>query len=314
MHGTSHASAVFATDLPLKGRRQGKVRDVYQLPQAAGSPPRLLVVATDRISAFDVVMPTPIPGKGQLLTSMSVAWFSRIRSRKLVADHLLSTSVADIPGLSPEDQLALEGRSMVCRAARVVPIECVARGYLAGSGWVEYQQHGTVCGVRLPSGLRQCQQLPEPIFTPATKAETGHDENISFDQACAAVGGPLVEQLRALTLAIYRMAAEFAQGRGIILADTKFEFGHALDAAGQPTSELLLVDEVLTPDSSRYWPAQGYAPGKDQPSFDKQFLRNWLLEQVAAGAWRKEPPGPALPPQIVEATLEKYREAQRLLA
>lgn len=314
MQGTSHANAVFATELPLNGRRQGKVRDVYQLPQAAGQPPRLLVVATDRISAFDVVMPTPIPGKGRLLTAMSVAWFNRIRARKLVADHLLSTSVADIPGLSTADQQALEGRSMVCRAARVVPIECVARGYLAGSGWVEYQQHGTVCGVRLPAGLRQCQQLPEPIFTPATKAETGHDENISFDQACAAVGGPLMEKLRALTLAIYRMAAEFAQSRGIILADTKFEFGHALDAAGQPTNELLLVDEVLTPDSSRYWPAAGYAPGKDQPSFDKQFLRNWLLEQVAAGTWRKEPPGPQLPPQIVDATLDKYREAQRLLA
>jgi phosphoribosylaminoimidazole-succinocarboxamide synthase len=307
-------SAVFETTLSLPGRRRGKVRDVYALPADATGAPRILVVATDRISAFDVVMPTPIPGKGRLLTDMSLAWFRRIRAEGIVPDHLLGTDVTALPGLSTDERARLAGRSMVCRAARVVPIECVARGYLAGSGWAEYRARGEVCGIRLPSGLRQCEALPEPIFTPATKAEVGHDENISFDGAAARVGGELMERLRALTLALYRLAHRTALARGVILADTKFEFGHALDADGRPTGALMVVDEVLTPDSSRYWPAEGYEPGRDQPSFDKQFLRDWLNREVAAGRWNKESPGPALPPEVVRATLERYREAARLLA
>lgn len=305
--------AVFETHLPLAGRRRGKVRELYELPAVSGQFPRILMVASDRISAFDVVMPTPIPGKGKLLTEISLAWFSRIRAAGIVPDHVVGTDVAHIEGLSPHERHILAGRSMICRAARVVPIECVARGSLAGSGWVEYQAHGTVCGVALPAGLRQCDELPQPIFTPATKAQTGHDENISFDAACAAVGGELMEDLRARTLAIYRLAAAAARERGVILADTKFEFGHALAADGAVTGELLLVDEVLTPDSSRYWPAAEYAPGRDQPSFDKQFLRNWLLAEVAAGRWNKEAPGPALPPDVVAATIARYRDAARLL-
>lgn len=311
---TTLADAVFETHLPLPGRRQGKVRDVYEIPRAPGEAPRLLVVATDRVSAFDVVMPTPIPGKGRLLTEISLGWFRTLRAHALVPDHLLGTDPAMVPGLDEPARSMLAGRSMICRAAQVVPIECVARGYLAGSGWQEYRERGTVCGIPLPSGLRQCEQLPEPIFTPATKAQSGHDENVSFDQACAAVGGPVMERLRALTLAIYRVAAARARERGLLLADTKFEFGFALDAAGRPTAELLIVDEVLTPDSSRYWPLEGYAPGRDQPSFDKQFLRNWLLELVAAGRWHKSPPGPELPAEIVARTREKYEEAARLLA
>lgn len=312
-HGDG-SGAVFETHLPLPGRRQGKVRDLYQLPGTPGSEPRVLIVASDRISAFDVVMPTPIPGKGRLLTEISLGWFARIRQAGLVRDHLVGTDLAEVDALSGADRALLAGRSMVCRAARVVPIECVARGYLAGSGWAEYRERGEVCGVRLPSGLRQCERLPEPIFTPATKAESGHDENISFEQACRDVGSPLMHRLRDLTLGIYRLAAEAAWERGVILADTKFEFGFALDAQGHATDELLLVDEVLTPDSSRYWPREGYEPGHDQPSFDKQFLRNWLLAEVSAGRWRKEPPGPALPPEIVSATLSRYQEAARTLA
>ncbi|MFO0962857.1 MAG: phosphoribosylaminoimidazolesuccinocarboxamide synthase [Phycisphaerales bacterium] len=311
---TTLADAVFETHLPLPGRRQGKVRDVYEIPRAAGEAPRLLVVATDRVSAFDVVMPTPIPGKGRLLTEISLGWFRTLRAHALVPDHLLGTDPAMVPGLDEPARSMLAGRSMICRAAQVVPIECVARGYLAGSGWQEYRERGTVCGIPLPAGLRQCEQLPEPIFTPATKAQSGHDENVSFDQACAAVGGPVMERLRSLTLAIYRVAAARARERGLILADTKFEFGFALDPAGRPSAELLIVDEVLTPDSSRYWPLAGYAPGRDQPSFDKQFLRNWLLELVAAGRWHKSPPGPELPAEIVARTREKYEDAARLLA
>ena len=306
--------AVFETDLPLAGRRRGKVRDVYALPSPAGDAPRILVVASDRVSAFDVVMPTPIPGKGRLLTQVSVGWFRFLRTLGLVADHMLGTDVDAVPGLDAAQRGALAGRSMTCRAARVVQVECVARGYLAGSGWQEYQAAGTACGIPLPAGLRQCDRLPEPIFTPATKAAEGHDENISFERMCDAVGGDLARRLRDLTLAIYRAAAERAAERGLILADTKFEFGFALDAGGEPTGELMLVDEVLTPDSSRYWPREGYAPGRDQPSFDKQYLRNWLLAEVAAGRWRKEPPGPELPAEVVAQTRSRYEEAARLLA
>ena len=304
--------AVFRTDLSLPGRRQGKVRDVYRTGDAPQSP--LLIVATDRISAFDVVMPTPVPGKGALLTAMSLGWFAFLRAKRIVGDHVIGTDLAGVAGLAPEERAMLAGRSMLCRAAKVVPIECVARGYLAGSGWGEYQASGTVCGIPLPPGLRQCDRLPEPIFTPATKAEEGHDENISFERACELVGRPLMERLRALTLAIYSAAAEHARARGVILADTKFEFGFALGPDGSPTDELILVDEVLTPDSSRYWPADDYAPGRDQQSYDKQFLRNHLLGLVAERRWNKEAPGPELPDEVVSSTLARYEEALARLA
>ena len=303
----NHARTVFSTRLPLPGRRQGKVRDLYDLPPDAEGP-RVLVVASDRISAFDVVMPTGIPGKGRMLTAMSAAWFGLLRSHAIVRDHVLSLDLPEL-GIPDAVRAHLEGRVMVCRAAQVVPIECVARGYLAGSGWVEYREHGTVCGVPLPAGLRECERLPQPIFTPATKAEKGHDENISFDRACEIVGGPLMERLRELTLRIYGVAAAHAAERGLLLADTKFEFGHARGRDGVTTGELMLIDEVLTPDSSRYWPAEGYAPGRDQPSFDKQFLRNHLLELVSKGMWSKEPPGPLLPARVVEGTRARYLEA-----
>jgi phosphoribosylaminoimidazole-succinocarboxamide synthase len=313
--------AVFRTALPLPDRREGKVRDLYRIPGAAsqGSPSsggtdRLLVVASDRVSAFDVVLPTPMPGKGRLLTAISLGWFQFLRRIALVGDHLLSTNVADVPGLADADRTMLEGRIMICRRAKVVPIECVARGYLAGSGWAEYQRTGTVCGIALPKGLRQCERLPAPIFTPATKADEGHDENISFEQAGELVGAALMDRLRSLTLDIYAAAADHAWQRGVILADTKFEFGFALDAQGRTTDELLLVDEVLTPDSSRYWPREQYQPGRDQPSFDKQFLRNYLLELVAQGRWNKTPPGPPIPEEIVRSTMARYEEARVRLA
>jgi phosphoribosylaminoimidazole-succinocarboxamide synthase len=288
------------------------VRDVYRSSADPAAP--LLIVATDRLSAFDVVMPTPVAGKGCLLTTMSLGWFAFLRSRGIVGDHVLGTDLSAVAGLTDADRRTLAGRSMLCRAARVVPIECVARGYLAGSGWNEYREHGTVCGIPLPKGLVQCSRLPQPIFTPATKAEQGHDENISFERACELVGAPLMTRLRDLTLAIYSAAAEYALERGVILADTKFEFGFALGADGKPTDELILVDEVLTPDSSRYWPANDYAPGRDQQSYDKQFVRNYLLKLVAEKQWNKEPPGPPLPADIVEATVRRYEEALAKLA
>jgi phosphoribosylaminoimidazole-succinocarboxamide synthase len=308
----TNASPVFRTALPLPGRREGKVRDVYRTADDPAAP--LLIVATDRLSAFDVVMPTPIAGKGRLLTSMSLGWFEFLRSRAIVADHVLGTDLSAVAGITDADRRTLAGRSMLCRAARVVPIECVARGYLAGSGWNEYRASGTVCGIPLPRGLQQCSRLPEPIFTPATKAEQGHDENISFERACELVGAPLMKRLRDLTLRIYSAAAEYALEHGVILADTKFEFGFALGADGAPTDELILVDEVLTPDSSRYWPADDYEPGRDQQSFDKQFVRNHLLQLVSAGKWNKEAPGPALPADVVDATLARYEEALAKLA
>ena len=280
----------------------------------AGGPDRILVIATDRISAFDVIMPTPIPGKGILLTEVSLAWFDFVRNLGLINDHLISTDPADVPGISEEDRRMIKGRMMLCRAAEVVPIECVARGYLAGSGVVEYERSGSVCGVELPDGLVRSSRLPETIFTPATKAVEGHDENISFAQAAEVVGKPLMEQLRDLTIRIYDAAAEHARGHGVILADTKFEFGHALDEEGRPTDELLLIDEVLTPDSSRYWPQEAYEPGREQDSFDKQFVRTHLLELVDQGKWNREPPGPALPADIVTRTIERYREAASRLA
>lgn len=308
------APALLNSDLSLPGLRRGKVRDVYTLPPDADGD-RLLIIATDRISAFDVVMPTPIEGKGRLLTQLSTFWLRFIERLGICRTHLLSTDVSAVPasafktgGTTPEQ---LEGRITIARAARVVPIECVARGYLEGSGWKEYQAGGAVCGVRLPAGLSQCARLPEPIFTPATKEEMGrHDENIDFERACARTDRALMESLRSLTLTIYRAAAEHALSRGIIIADTKFEFGLV---PGNP--EPLLIDEALTPDSSRFWPLDRYQPGQAQASFDKQYLREYLERLVKEGAWNKQTPGPALPSEIIAATVAKYREAaERLTA
>lgn len=301
------------TDLPLAGRRQGKVRDLYNLPpQGPGRPQRVLIIATDRISAFDVVMPTPIPGKGRILTHISTCWFEMIERAGLAQTHTLSTDVRDIPGLTDAQREPLTGRVVVAQRCRVVPVECVVRGYLAGSGWVEYQAGGAVCGVPLPTGLRNGDRLPEPIFTPATKAEQGaHDENIDFDKACDIAGADTMTRLRDTSIAIYKMAHEHARSRGVILADTKFEFGFSNEEPGNP--RLLLVDEALTPDSSRFWPADSWAPGREQDSFDKQFVRNYLLGLVRDGQWDKTAPGPALPDEIVERTLERYRTAARLL-
>ena len=286
--------AVMTTNLPFPVRR-GKVRDVYDLGD------QILIVATDRISAFDCIMPNGIPGKGKILTALSLFWFETLLRPQ--DHHLIASDVAAYPEpLRPfADQLA--GRSMLVKKTRVVPIECVARGYLAGSGWKEYQQSQTVCGVKLPPGLRQCDKLPEPIFTPATKEESGHDINIAYDEAARRVGEEIASTLRQRTLSLYRQAADYAATRGVIIADTKFEFGSL------PDGRLILIDEVLTPDSSRFWPADQYQPGRDQPSYDKQFVRNWLESQP----WDKTPPAPRLPEDVVEGTRRRYAEAYERL-
>lgn len=311
------ATAPSSPVLPLPLVRRGKVRDVYELPpQKAGELPRLLLVASDRISAFDVVMPTPIDGKGRVLTAMSAAWFGFIAQRRLAETHLLSTDVRDIPtsliAASDPVRTWLDGRITIARMCKVVPIECVARGYLEGSGWKEYQATGSVCGVKLPPGLKQCDRLPEPIFTPATKEASGHDQNITFEQACELVGLETMGVLRDLTLSIYSAASTHARARGIIIADTKFEFGVPTDDAsklGRVWTQPLLIDEALTPDSSRFWPVESYQPGRAQQSYDKQFLREYLEGLVASGRWDKSPPGPDLPLEVVQGTLGRYREA-----
>lgn len=301
------------THLTLPGRRSGKVRDLYELPSSGGIA-RLLIVATDRLSAFDVVLPTPIPGKGAILTALSTRWFGFIEERGLAKTHLLTTDLEQLVGqgvLSPEDAPMLMGRATIARRCRVVPVECVARGYLDGSGWKEYQDTGEICGIRPPGGLRRGDRLPEPIFTPATKAEQGeHDENISFERACAMVGVGVMERLRSMTLAIYAAAHEYALAQGVILADTKFEFGFPVDESGEMLSdELLLCDEALTPDSSRYWARERWRPGQAQESFDKQFVREYLEELVRGGKWDKRAPGPVLPAEVVQGTIARYREA-----
>lgn len=305
--------AVFETHLPYPGRRQGKVRDIYELsaePETAKGA-GLLIIATDRISAFDVVMPTPITGKGRLLTDISLRWFDWIRRLGLAPIHLVSTDVSALPDLTEAQRRELDGRSMLCRRCRVIPVECVVRGYLDGSGWVDYQATGAVCGVALPPGLRRGDRLPHPIFTPATKEELGtHDQNVSFDQASRIAGESVMTRLRETSLAIYNAAHEYAQSRGVILADTKFEFGFPLDASGTPGTEPMLIDEVLTPDSSRYWDAKLWKPGGEQASFDKQFLREYLNGLTAAGRWNKQAPGPVLPPEVVEGTRARYAEAR----
>jgi phosphoribosylaminoimidazole-succinocarboxamide synthase len=269
---------------------KGKVRDIYE----AGDD--LLMVASDRISAFDVILPTEIPDKGRVLTGLSLFWFER--TAFMVPNHVLTTSVDEFPQEFGEHREELAGRAMLVKRAQVVPIECVARGYLSGSGWKEYQRSGAVCGIELPSGLVESDRLPEPIFTPATKATEGHDENITLEQAADIIGDGLAQKLKELTLGLYEFAADLARERGIILADTKFEFGFA-------GGELILVDEVLTPDSSRFWPADLYRPGGAQPSFDKQYVRDWLDES----GWDHEPPPPELPVAVVGQTAVRYREA-----
>ena len=309
------SDAVVETSLPLPGVRRGKVRDVYPCATKAGEPATLLV-ATDRISAFDVVMPTPIPDKGRVLTQTAAFWFGLIGERLGdVPHHLLSVDAGDVEGLGGAEVEAMRGRVMVGKRCEVVPIECVVRGYLAGSGWTAYRRSGRVCGVSLPEGLRESGKLPEPIFTPATKAEEGHDENITFDEACERVGEALMRTLRSRSLDLYRMGHEHAASRGILLADTKFEFGLPVDDKGKRIegAEPVLIDEVLTPDSSRFWPADGYEPGRSQPSFDKQYVRDYLELEVKAGRWSKQPPGPPLPDEVVAATRERYLEAYRRL-
>jgi len=276
----------------LKLLKSGKVREMYQTSDG-----NLLMVASDRISAYDVILPTPIPNKGATLTGLSHFWFAETSG--IVQNHLLSANVDDFPPEAKQHADYLRGRTMLVRPADVVLIECVARGYLSGSGWKEYGKTGTVCGIELPSGLRESDKLPEPIFTPSTKADEGHDENISFERACEIAGADVMERLRDTTLALYTHAAETALAKGIIIADTKFEFGFGDDGS------LLLIDEALTPDSSRFWPADQYEPGTGQPSFDKQYVRDWL----DASGWDHSPPGPDLPADVVAKTREKYVEA-----
>ena len=281
------AEPLLRSQVPGHSPRRGKVRDVYDLGDT------LAIVATDRISAFDWVMPNGIPNKGRVLTAMSLFWFKWLN----VPNHLIS---ADLSALPPEFRREeLEGRTMLVRKTAVVPVECVARGYLAGSGWKEYQLHGTVCGIALPTGLQLASKLPEPIFTPATKAEEGHDENIAFAVMAQQVGADTARELKTKTLDVYRRAAEYAEGRGIVLADTKLEWGRL------PSGQLILIDEVLTPDSSRYWPKDTYRPGASPPSFDKQFVRDWL----ETTDWDKASPPPALPDDVVARTAAKYQEA-----
>jgi phosphoribosylaminoimidazole-succinocarboxamide synthase len=304
------------SDFKLHGR--GKVRDIYQVGDD------LLIVATDRISAFDYVLGSGIPDKGKVLTQLSAFWFDRMDD--LVPHHVIATDVAKMPSALQPHRHMLKGRSMLCRRTRPIPIECVARGYLSGSGWKEYQQTGSVCGVKLQAGLRESDRLPEPIFTPATKAESGHDVNISEDEAAKIIGRDLATRLKQLTLEIYRRGCEHAESKGIIIADTKFEFGLApaspsrrsatgakadgLSANVIGDDEIVLIDEVLTPDSSRFWPKDQFRPGQGQPSFDKQYVRDYL-EEIR---WNKQPPVPSLPDTVVQKTREKYVEAFRRLS
>jgi len=277
--------------------RRGKVRDVYEVDDD-----RLLIVATDRISAFDCVLPTPIERKGEVLTALSEFWFEKLGH--IVANHLITTNIDDMPEVVQRERQSLAGRSMLVRRAEVFPVECVVRGYLVGSGWKDYLRTGEVCGHKLPSGLLESAELQEPLFTPSTKAEQGHDENISEAQVSGLIGSEATERLRDTSLRLYSEARSYARQRGIIIADTKFEFG--LDKNGT----LTLVDEVLTPDSSRFWPAAEYQPGRSQASFDKQFVRDYL-ETLD---WDKKPPAPPIPPDIAQATTKRYVEAYRLLA
>jgi len=288
-------TVILNTELPgIEKHAQGKVRDVYRVAD------QLLIVATDRISAFDYILPTGIPDKGRVLTQLSIFWFDFLRG--VTPTHFLTADVDAYPPPLPAYRDQLEGRSMLVERAQMVEIECVARGYLAGSGWKEYRSQGTVCGIPLPAGMKESDRLPQPIFTPSTKATTGHDENISFETMCSLIGTDLSQRLSDLTLEIYSRAAAYAESRGVIIADTKFEFGFV-------NGELVLGDEVLTPDSSRFWPVESYQPGGPQYSYDKQYVRDYL-ESIR---WNKQPPAPPLPDEVAARTGEKYRQAYRAL-
>ena len=292
----SAAPVVETTFSDLQLVRRGKVRDVYAVDEGS-----LLIVATDRISAFDCILPTPIARKGEVLTALSRFWFAKLAH--IVPNHLITTNIDEMPDVIRGHVAELRGRSMLVKRTEVFPVECVVRGYLSGSGWKDYQRTGQVCGHQLPSGLRESEQLAEPIFTPATKAETGHDENISEQQMAEIVGLEVTESLRDVSLRLYQEASDYARSRGIIIADTKFEFGRGRDG------QIILIDEVLTPDSSRFWPAESYEVARSQASFDKQFVRDYL-EQLD---WDKQPPAPPLPPQVAQATTDRYLEAYELL-
>lgn len=293
--------------LSLKKIYSGKVRDLYAIDDK-----RMLMVATDRLSAFDVILAEPIPEKGKILTAISNFWFDKLKD--LVPNHFTGDRVEDV--VPPAELPLVEGRAVVAKRLKPVAVEAIVRGYIAGSGWKEYQKSGTVCGIPLPTGLKEAAKLPQPIFTPSTKAAVGdHDENISFAQCEAIIGAELAAQVRDVSIALYSAAVEYAATRGIIIADTKFEFGFPVDAAGKadPTAAPILIDEALTPDSSRFWPRDTYEPGHAQVSYDKQYLREYLESLVAKGQWNKQAPGPTLPPEIAERTLAKYAEAQRAL-
>ena len=299
------ATLVMETDLGLPNKRSGKVRDLYDVELPDGEQ-GLLIVATDRVSAFDVVLANGPAGKGIVLTQISKFWFDHFAG--VIDDHLISTDPADVPGLTAAEQAQLDRRMMLCRRTRVLPVECIARGYLAGSGWKDYQRDGKVCGIDLPPGLVNGDRLPKPLFTPSTKADTGHDENISFAQGAAIVGDETMAWLQEKTLRLYGLARDYAFDRGIVLADTKFEFGTLAS-----NMEPILIDEVFTPDSSRFWPADRWRPGQEQPSFDKQYVRDYLETLVADGRWDKTAPGPALPEAVLANTLARYLEAYRRL-
>ncbi len=299
--------ALLETNLPLPNKRTGKVRDLYDVTLPNGDA-GLLIIASDRVSVFDVVLENGIPGKGAMLTKISKFWFDYFSGR--YRHHLVSTNIQDVAGLSEQDYETLDGRIMICRKNQVVPVECIVRGYLTGSGYKDYLRSGQVCGITLPAGMVNSDRIELPVFTPSTKAESGHDENISFEESCDIAGQELMMSIRNTSIAIYNEGRAYAGERGILIADTKFEFG--LEPG---SSDPVLIDEVLTPDSSRFWPADDWRPGEEQNSYDKQFVRNYTEGLVAQGLWDKEAPGPALPNDVIEQTLERYDQAyQKLLS
>ena len=299
--------ALLETNLSLPNKRTGKVRDLYDVTLPNGDA-GLLIIASDRVSVFDVVLENGIPGKGAMLTKISKFWFDYFSGR--YRHHLVSTNIRDVAGLSEQDYETLDGRIMICRKNQVVPVECIVRGYLTGSGYKDYLRSGQVCGITLPAGMVNSDRIESPVFTPSTKAESGHDENISFEESCDIAGQELMMSIRNTSIAIYNEGRAYAGERGILIADTKFEFG--LEPG---SSDPVLIDEVLTPDSSRFWPADDWRPGEEQNSYDKQFVRNYTEGLVAQGLWDKEAPGPALPNDVIEQTLERYDQAyQKLLS
>lgn len=297
--------AVMMTDLPFPNKRQGKVRDLYDITLPDGGE-GLLIIATDRVSVFDVVLANGIPDKGVMLTKISQFWFNFFDGR--YRHHLVSTDASKIPGLTEAQHQMLDGRVMICRKSNVVPVECIVRGFLTGSGYKDYLSTGQLCGIDLPVGMVNSDRIENPIFTPSTKADEGHDENISYEESCQIAGDELMSRIRDISMSIYLEGREYAAGRGIIIADTKFEFGLEGDSL-----EPVLIDEVLTPDSSRFWPADEWQPGQEQNSYDKQYVRNYTQTLVDQGLWNKEYPGPVLPQEVVDNTLSRYEQAYKLL-